>query len=225
MDCIRENILDSTSRYLLIVTKCSVSQFLIKLILDDLDKKYDFYYGSNFEQDTLKDNYSAKILNKVQVTMSTDKVMIMKYLSKVFPSLYDLFNQSFRKIGESDYARIALGDSNTQNYFVNKYLRIILLLDKKEIDEQDPPLLNRFEKHVISFENLLNENQVKLAKQILDVLNKMLDKKNSKLKNDFLNCAQEEIEGMIYYFSRINKKKENIIVDEYYPEEKNQIKK
>ena len=154
MECIRENILDSTSRYLLIITKCSLSQFLVKSILDDLNKKYIFYYGSNFEEDTLKDYYSAKILNKVQITMSSDNVMIMKYLSKVFPSLYDLFNQNFRKIGESNYARIALGDSNTQNYFVNKYFRCILLLDKKEIDEQDPPLLNRFEKHIISFEYL-----------------------------------------------------------------------
>ena len=65
MDCIRDNIIDSTCRYLLIITKSSISLFLIKLILDDLKKKHIFYYGSNFEDDNIKGYYSAKVLNKI----------------------------------------------------------------------------------------------------------------------------------------------------------------
>ena len=123
MNCIKNNISDNKSRYLLIVTKSSLSPYLVKLILDDLNKKYIFHYGSNFEEDTLKGYYSAKVLNKVQISMGSDNIMILKNLTSMYPSLYDLFNQNFRKIGESNYARIALGDSNTQNYYVNNKFR------------------------------------------------------------------------------------------------------
>ena len=96
-----------------------LEQFDALLILDNLKKNHVFYYGSNFEEDTLQGYYSAKVLNKVQITMSNDNVMILKNLTSMYPSLYDLFNQNFRKVGDSNYARIALGDSNTQNYFVH----------------------------------------------------------------------------------------------------------
>jgi len=65
--------------------------------------------------------------------MSNDNVMILKNLTSMYPSLYDLFNQNFRKVGDSNYARIALGDSNTQNYFVHDNFRCVVLLDRNEI--------------------------------------------------------------------------------------------
>ncbi len=210
MNCIKENILDSTSRYLLIITKSSISQFLITLILDKLKKNHVFYYGSNFEEDILEGYYSAKILNKIQVTMSSDNVMILKNLTSTYPSLYDLFNQNFRKVGYSNYARIALGDSNTQNYLVNDNFRCVVLLDKNEIDKQDPPFINRFEKHIITFEYLLNENQIKMSRQINQLLNGLIEKGEQKLKIDLksqlLNCDLEEIQGIFYQLSEIFKK-------------------
>ena len=214
MNCIKNNIQDPTSRYLLIITKSSISHFLITLILDNLNKKHTFYYGSNFEEDNSLSYYSAKILNKIQVTMSSDNVMILKNLTSMYPSLYDLFNQNFRKVGDSNYARIALGDSNTQNYFVNDNFRCVILLDKNEIDEQDPPFINRFEKHIITFEYLLNKNQVKMSKQISKLLNCLIEKGEFKLtidlKSQLLNCDLDEIQGIFYQLSEIFKKDKNI---------------
>ncbi|ORX43676.1 hypothetical protein BCR36DRAFT_399937 [Piromyces finnis] len=172
MNCVLNNIKDSDSRYLLIVTKSSISQYLITLIIQELCKNYVFYYGSDFDEDTLKGYYSAKILNKVQISMNEDTVMVLKNLSSMYPSLYDLFNQNFRKVGNSNYARIALGNSNTQNYKVNDNFRCIVLLDKKEINEQDPPFINRFEKHIISFENLLDSKAINLTNNIFNDINK-----------------------------------------------------
>ena len=144
MNCIKNNIQDSTSRYLLIITKSSISHFLITLILNNLKKNHTFYYGSNFEEDNSLSYYSAKILNKIQVTMSEDKVMVLKNLTSMYPSLYDLFNQNFRKVGNSNYTRIALGDSNTQNYYVNNTFRCVILFDKNEIEDQDLTFINKF---------------------------------------------------------------------------------
>ena len=50
MNCIKTNIQDSTIRYLLIITKGSITHFLIKLILNNLKKNHTFYYGSTFER-------------------------------------------------------------------------------------------------------------------------------------------------------------------------------
>jgi len=205
IQCIENNIKDSKSRYLLIETKSSISHYLITLILDNLNKNHVFYYGSNFEEDLIQGYYSAKILNKVQVTMSHDNVMILKNLTSMYPSLYDLFNQNFRKVGESNYARIALGNSNTQNYYVNDNFRCIVLLDKNEIDNQDPPFINRFEKHIMTFKYLLKKNQIETAKQIFNLINDLIKKDNKKLKinlnYELLNCDLEEIQGIVYQYS------------------------
>jgi len=205
MKCIENNILDSKSRYLLIESKSSISQFLITSILEKLGKNHMFYYGSNFEDDTSHGYYSAKILNKIQVTMSHDNVMILKNLTSMYPSLYDLFNQNFRKVGDSNYARIALGNSNTQNYFVNDSFRCIILLDRAEIDKQDPPFINRFEKHILSFEYLLNENQIIISKYLNKIFTDLVKSDsniNIDLKSELLNCDLEEIQGIIYKLSQ-----------------------
>ncbi len=60
----------------------------------------------------------------------------------MYPSLYYLFNLNLRKVRINNFARIALGDSNTQNYFVYDNFRTIILLDKNEIDEQDHLFIN-----------------------------------------------------------------------------------
>ena len=226
MDYIIDNIKDSKSRYLLIVTKSSISHFMVKLILDELKKSHIFYYGSNFEDDNLKGYYSAKVLNKIQITMSKENVMILKNLTSMYPSLYDLFNQNFRKIGNSNYARIALGDSNTQNYFVDDNFRCIVMLDKNEIDEQDPPFLNRFEKHIIAFEYLLNDNQIKVSKQINQIFTSLIEENNKELKIDLksqlINCDLEEIQGLFYQIFKIFKKKRYI--NNYNEEEEEKVK-
>jgi len=209
MKCIADNIMDSKSRYLLIETKSSISHFLISLILEQLKKNYVFYYGSHFEEDISHDYYSAKVLNKIQVSMSQNNVMILKNLTGLYPSLYDLFNQNFRKVGESNYARIALGNSNTQNYLVNNDLRCVILLDRNEISKQDPPFINRFEKHVLTFEYLLNQKQIQLSNKIFKLINDLIGKGNRLLKIDLqhelVNCDLEEIQGIIYQLDMKNK--------------------
>jgi len=205
MECIVSNIKDSKSRYLLIETKSSISHFLISFLLEKIGKNYVFYYGSHFKDDLSKDYYSAKMLNKIQVTMSQDNVMILKNLTRLYPSLYDLFNQNFRKVGECNYARIALSNSNTQNYFVNNDFRCVILLDKNEINKEDPPFINRFEKHIVSFEYLLNQKQLESSYNINNFIGDLVESRNLRvkinLKNELINCDLEEIQGIIYHFS------------------------
>ena len=61
-----ENLKDNMSRYVLIITKSSISQFLIDIILTELNKEYVFFLGSGFEDDKNKEEYSAKNIHKIQ---------------------------------------------------------------------------------------------------------------------------------------------------------------
>ena len=204
--CINENLNDNNSRYLLIITKSSVSEFLIKSILKTLNKKDIFYIGSNFENDNKEESYIVGLLNKIQYTVSQDNVMILKNLDSIYPSLYDLFNQNFIKTGNRNYAKISLGYSKTHTYYVNDNFKCVVLLDSNEIENQDPPFLNRFEKHIVSFDFLLSgkKDYIKKSQEFSKIINELIipSSPNQPLKVDLskqlLNCDLDEIQGIIY---------------------------
>eukprot|EP00833_Pecoramyces_ruminatium_P004169 jgi/Orpsp1_1/1178201/evm.model.c7180000064404.1 len=207
--CITNNIENPNRRYLLLITKNSISQFLISSILEQLGKKQTFYYGSNFEEDISQGHYTAKELNKIQVTMGKENTMILKKLEILYPSLYDLFNQNYRRVGNTKYARIALGSSNTQYYFVHDKFRCIVLLDKNDIFKEDPPFINRFEKHRVLFEYLLDKRYIKLSSSISKLFKNIVkigkeQKINIYLENELINCDVEEINGNLYELTKQN---------------------
>ncbi len=200
---IQDNIDDNKSRYLLLITKTSISEFLINSILENLKKEINiiYYIGSKFEKDLKEENYSATILNKIQYTVNQENVMVLRNLDSIYPSLYDLFNQNFIKAGRKSYARISLGYSKTHTYYVNDNFKCVVLLDSKDIEKQDPPFLNRFEKHIVSFDVLLEESLMELSKELSEMISDLIksDKELSiDLSKELINCDLEEIQGIIY---------------------------
>ena len=114
--------------------------------------------------------YTLKILNKVQLQMEQDKVLLLTDLEPVYPALYDLFNQNFTVMGNKNYARIAIGTSNSTYSLVNDGFKCIILVDQNSIDKEEPPFLNRFEKHIISFEYLLPRKISEKADKIYNMI-------------------------------------------------------
>ena len=81
---IKENINDIYSRYLLVVSKSSISTFLLSSILSDKEKDYSFYIGSQFEQDLNTEEYVLKVLNKIQSYMERGNILILKNLDPIY---------------------------------------------------------------------------------------------------------------------------------------------
>ena len=211
---ISENINDLKSRYLLIISKSSVSTFLLSSILNKLDKKYSLYIGSQFKSDHQSEEYSLKILNKIQLHMEQGKVLILKKLESVYPALYDLFNQNFTEVSKKNYARIAIGSSNNAFSYVNDNFRCIVDVDEELLNEEEPPFLNRFEKHIVSFEYLLDKEIIKESKRIFEVFNDLcfvdindLKGINYDLTKILINFNLEEIQGIIYHETKEGKNK------------------
>ena len=144
---------------------------------------------------------------------------ILKDLEIVYPSLYELFNRSFTNLQGVKFAR--LGKSNSLS-LVNDNFKVIVLVDKRNIPKEDPPFLNRFEKHIISFSNILNNKLITIADEIYSVLKEITlclenlkynsenilkkdKKKNNKiipiLSNNIKFINNEEVRGLIYLAS------------------------
>ena len=202
---IKENINDYESRYLLIISKSSVSISLLESILSKTNKEYCYYIGSQFENDQQSEEYSLKILNKIQLHMEQGNILILKNLESVYPALYDLFNQNFTEVGKKNYARIAIGSSNNAFSYVHEKFRCIVNVDENQLNNEEPPFLNRFEKHILSYDNLLIEIFKEESMRIYGILNEMIDydKKifkglNYSLKEIFINSGKEEIQELVY---------------------------
>ena len=117
--------------------------------------------------------------------------------------LYDLFNKNFMIKDGKQYARICLGNYSELHAIINRGFRVIVMVNKKYLDKVEPPFLNRFEKMVISFSHLIDENQKQLADIIASELdmkkNEKIYKINYRIKNLLMGCQTEFIIGMIYY--------------------------
>ena len=216
---ISENIKDNKSRYLLVISKPSITEFLLSSILKQNNKEYNYYKGSPFTDDKKSEEYILKILNKVQLNMEQDKVLILNNLGTVYPALYDLFNQNFTQVGKKNYARIALGYTTNTYSFVNENFRCIVNVDEDKIKKEEPPFLNRFEKHIISFENLLDESEINKSNEIYNNLLEITEKDEQSeslegidyyLKDIFINLDKEEINGYIYKLKKDNVRFEDL---------------
>ena len=100
IECIKNNINDDDSRYLLLIMKSNLSQYLIlKILKGEIEENKIFYYlGSLFEDDVYNEAYCAKTINKIKYYLEHDIILILKNLSTTYASLYDLLNQRFTYI-------------------------------------------------------------------------------------------------------------------------------
>ena len=214
LECIKENLEDKESRYLLLVSKSSISNYLLNLIFNKMNIKYNFYLGSKFKDEHEGEDYSVKMLNKIQLQMEAGGTLVLQNLEIIYPSLYDLFNQNFTKMGNKNYARIAFSSHKSYS-LVDSSFKVIILVEKENILKEEPPFLNRFEKHEISFEYLLNEIQNSWANYIYSLI-----KQTTKLKSDvelskqLINFSLDEIQGLIYNYCKNQTNNKKITLDD-----------
>ena len=217
IECVKENINHLDSRYLLLESKSSVSTYLLSSILSDLNKDYCFYIGSKFIKDIQNEEYILKVLNKVQIYMEQGKILIMENLETVYPAMYDLFNQNFTVVSNKNYARLAIGSTTNTYSLVNKNFRCVINVNINEMDKQEAPFLNRFEKQIITFDYLLSDELIELSKKIDSTLKDLVkkDKKykgiNYDLEKLLINCDLEEIRAMVYECNKKGISKEKIM--------------
>ena len=210
-ECIEDNFKDPNSRYLLLISKNSTSQNLIEHIIKNENKESTIFIGSQFKGDN-SESYTEDVLYKIQIQMENNVILTLKGLEIIYPSLYDLFNQNFSEINGNKYAKISFSN-NQSTSIVNNGFKVIVLVDEEMITYEDKPFLNRFEKHIISFENILIPKYVNLVKEIGSNIKELIEYGNNNeekdilginLKKQLISCDKEIIENMVFNLSNNN---------------------
>ena len=212
-ESILSNIKDKDSRFLLLICPQSISKFIIDFILTSANISYNFFIGSYFEDDIKDENYSIEILNKIKICLEQGNILCLQNFESIYPSLYDLFNLNFTVVKGKNYTRFALKGSSVTMTQVNNDFRAIILMDENFLRQQQPPFLNRFEKHHVNFKNLLDKKFRDFGLKIYQDLLELFRNYN-KEKFLFVVKQKEEIFGMIFAFlQQKNDLNENEILD------------
>ena len=143
------------SRYILLINdNKSINEQILKYILEDKD--YEIISSENLKAYDNEKNGILNLIIKIEVLMNKEIILILKDLNILYPSLYELFNKNFNEYGNKfKYVRISYENQYSLRP-VNEKFRIIILVNKDELDIQEKPFLNRFEKQIFSLETLLS---------------------------------------------------------------------
>lgn len=146
------------SRYILLSNdNKSINEQILKYILEDKD--YEIISSENLKAYDNEKNGILNLLIKIEVLMNKEIILILKDLNILYPSLYELFNKNFNEYGNK-FKFVQISYENQYSLRPdNEKFRIIILVNKDELDIQEKPFLNRFEKQIFSLETLLDEEK------------------------------------------------------------------
>ncbi|XP_060594281.1 uncharacterized protein LOC132748683 [Ruditapes philippinarum] len=166
VELINSNIVDTMARHLMIVTKGdSVLGILEHNLKQSGREGREIIFGSQFEED-LTDEYSYRILSRIILCMEQGIVLVLKDLENIYGSLYDMLNQNYTRIGKKNNCRVALGPYSNPFCHVAESFGCIVLIDENKVNYSDPPFLNRFEKQVLSFADVMHSQEIKVVEEL-----------------------------------------------------------
>lgn len=167
-DMITENLSEKDSRYLLLITRPDVASYLIESVLSAEIPDFRVLIGSKFEKDLAKEDSGFRALSDIIRYMERGISVILSNMDHTYSSLYDLFNQNFSKTGQRKYCRVALGAQFNPRCFVHDKFKVIVFMDEstKTLKAADAPFLNRFEKHHITLDEIIEVQQKNIADEI-----------------------------------------------------------
>ena len=157
-ELICDNLRDKLARHLMIITNGDSAIGILDQTLRSLDKEKITIFGSQFEED-LSEEYNYRMLSRIILCMERDCVLILRDLESIYGSLYDMLNQNYTVVGGKRNCRVALGAFSNPMCQVHEGFRCIVLIDQGRVDFTDPPFLNRFEKQLLRFSDVLNAEQ------------------------------------------------------------------
>lgn len=160
-----DNLHDKLARHLMIITNGDSAIGILDQTLQDLHKEKITIFGSRFEED-LSEEYNYRILSRIILCMERDCILILRDLESIYGSLYDMLNQNYTVVGGKRNCRVALGAFSNPMCQVHDGFRCIVLIDQGRIDFTDPPFLNRFEKQLLRFSDVLSLEQREIIRNL-----------------------------------------------------------
>lgn len=154
LQTIFDNLEDPMARHLMLISQGDRGLSVVQNYLREKNLRPEIIYGSQFEQDD-SEQYRYRMLSQIILYMEAGKVLILKDLDSIYGSLYDMLNQNYSYVGGKRNCRIALGAHSNPMCYVHDDFHCIVLMEQSKLREAKSPLLNRFEKQLITYEHLL----------------------------------------------------------------------
>ena len=203
-------------RFLLIFKESQNIHIIMESLMKELKKEYIFYIGSQFKKDKFSQEYNVKILSKIKQSCEEGKIIFLSDLDYLYPSYYDVFNQNYTIRDGKKYAKVIVETNESVQAYINDKTRFVLLFDTNRLNNYNTlpeiPLLNRFEKHILSYNDLIPPP----TKDNFDKINRLLERMKifeSKInaneiildpKDLFINCSAEEIQSILFEITKEN---------------------
>lgn len=162
---IQDNLQDRSARHLMLITNHDSAISILEQSLRLHQKDPVIIFGSQFEEDQAE-QYSYRILSRIILCMESGRVLILKDLDHIYGSLYDMLNQNYTIVGKKKNCRIALGAFSNPMCHVHDDFRCIILTEETKVDFTDPPFLNRFEKQLLTFDDILSPRHHRLLEAL-----------------------------------------------------------
>ncbi|XP_052224866.1 E3 ubiquitin-protein ligase rnf213-alpha-like [Dreissena polymorpha] len=164
------------SRYLLLLTENDGALGIVQQMLARRSEARPItLFGSSFPSDQ-KYTQVCRNINKIKVCMETGNTVVLLNLENLYESLYDALNQYYVRFGGQRYVDLGLGTHRVK-CLVHKKFRLIVVADKEVVYKKFPiPLINRLEKHFLTVNTILNNDQIDLAKDLRQWANRFANK-------------------------------------------------
>ena len=217
ISCINGNINDNDARFLLLEIEQGLEYLIYQnIVSQNKDKVIKYMEGSPFINDIKDKNgeYKMTKISEIQDYLNKEMVLIISNLNQIYPFLYDIFNRNFITKDDKKYGRICQGNVSEQTTKIHDKFRIIVMINKNSIQKQESPFLNRFEKAIVKFEDILTHEQKTASRDIFGQLEiKTLFENlniNYNIKTFSINYDKSSIDRLYFYFSNQKLKEEEI---------------
>lgn len=122
-------------------------------------------HGSTFDQDRFSSEYNLLVISDIITYVGRGDIIIMKDVpNSIQTSLYDLLNKAYQSVGPKKFCRISVGAHYNPKCFVHPDFNCIVNIMENRLTDVDPPFLNRFEKHYLTFDQFLCRDEVEIIR-------------------------------------------------------------
>ena len=182
------------SRFLMLFIDSDVTRFLlmeqmphykavVRKSMSPGERSLVVLEGSRLPHDSENQQYYLRILSRLKTHISDGDFVVLSALDSIYGVLYDLFNQRFSMDSHAThFCQVNYGDMKDRISIHPKFGCLLLkrvdsFLETRNIERRLPsPLLNRFEKHILTLENYSSDAGVSEAiKAVKKVLQECLE--------------------------------------------------
>ncbi|XP_053389495.1 E3 ubiquitin-protein ligase rnf213-alpha-like [Mercenaria mercenaria] len=155
----------SGSRHMLLLTENynALATFQQKMLKSSI--KQIVIFGSSFRRDQ-EYTQVCRNINRIKLCMETGYTVMLLNSESLYESLYDALNQYYVSFGGQRFVDLGLGRHRVKCP-VHDDFKLIIVAEKQVVYKEFPiPLINRLEKHILTSNTLLTNEQNEIVEDV-----------------------------------------------------------